>query len=187
MKILVASPLNHDSKELEIFNEGVKFLRKIGHNVSETTNGSKNSKDIEKNFNRNDKLIKETDILVAEVSNADSKVGYEIARAIDEKKVVIAFENEKSKDTLSIIHGNNTKQLIVKSYNKNNINQVIEESLKDAEGKLDSKFILIISPEMDRYLNWASKTKRTHKAQIVRSAVEQMIKKDKEYREYNEE
>ena len=40
---------------------------------------------------------------------------------------------------------------------------------------------------MDRYLNWASKTKRTHKAQVVRSAVEQMIKKDKEYREYNEE
>lgn len=187
MKILIAIPTNQSSKDFDIFNDGIKLLKKIGHNISDTSSISKNEKELEKNFSKTDKLIKETDILIAEVSQADSKVGYEIARALDEKKVVIAFESDKSKQTLPIIHGNNTKQLIVKKYSKNNIERVIEESLKEAEGRLDSKFILIISPEMDRYLNWASKAKRTHKAQIVRAAVEQMMKKDKEYREYNEE
>jgi hypothetical protein len=56
--------------------------------------------------------------------------------------------------------------------------------MKEASSRLDSKFILIISPEMDRYLNWASKVKRTHKAQVVRAALEVMIKKDKEYKDY---
>lgn len=187
MKILVAVPANQSSKDFEIFNEGIKLLKKIGHNINDTAISASKAKDLEKSFSRNDKLIKETDILVAEISNADSKIGYEIARALDEKKVVVAFENEKAKETFPVIHGNNTKQLILKKYTKANIESVVEEALKEAEGRLDSKFILIISPEMDRYLNWASKTKRTHKAQIVRAAVEQMIKKDKDYREYNEE
>jgi len=52
--------------------------------------------------------------------------------------------------------------------------------------KIDSKFILIISPEIERYLQWASKTKRMHKAQIVRLALEASIKKDKEYMNFNQ-
>ena len=72
MKILVTTPLKQDVKKLEAFNQGVKFLKKIGHNVSETGNLSK---DIEKDFNQNDKLIKDSDIMIAEVTNPDSKVG----------------------------------------------------------------------------------------------------------------
>src|SRR5690606_13939220 len=184
MKILVTLPQSQSSKDLKNFSEGVKFLKKIGHNVIEVNSDSKSQKDLSKTFNQIDKYIKDSDILLTEVTNADSKVGYEIARALDEKKVVIALEDEKSKNTLSVVHGNNTKQLVHRRYNEKNIVEVVEDALKEAEGKLDSKFILIISPEMDRYLNWASKTKRTHKAQIVRSAVEQMMKKDKDYREY---
>src|SRR5260221_8298707 len=170
MKIYVSLPLNFDEKDLKAFLEGVAHLKKLGHNVLEHSTGKIENKDhAARVFSNSEKAIKDTDIVIAEVSNSDSKVGFEIARAFNEKKFVIALENEDSTgDKINpIIHGNKTKSLIHKKYRSNDIIAVIESSLKEAASKLDSKFILIISPEIDRYLDWASQTKRMHKAQIV--------------------
>lgn len=185
MKILATVPESANEKNTKIFLEAVKILKKQGHNVIEIkTLSSKKPSDLSKSFLQTDKFIKDTDILIADVSNADAKVGYEIARALDEKKVVIAFEDDKSKNQFLVIHGNQSKQIVSAKYNTKNIEEVTTSAIKEASGKLDSKFILIISPEMDRYLNWASKVKRTHKAQVVRSALDALMKKDKEYKDY---
>ena len=185
MKILATVPESANEKNITTFLEAVKTLKKQGHNVIEIKQlSSKKPSELAKFFNQLDKYIKDTDILIADVTNADSKVGYEVARALDEKKVVIALEEEKSKNQFLVIHGNQSKQIVSAKYNAKNIEEVTTNAIKEASGKLDSKFILIISPEMDRYLNWASKVKRTHKAQVVRAALESMIKKDKEYKDY---
>ncbi|MEP7103855.1 MAG: hypothetical protein ABI721_04060 [Candidatus Dojkabacteria bacterium] len=185
MKILATVPEVSNDKILKTFLEAVKILKKQGHNVTEIkADNSKKSADLAKAFNQIDKYIKDTDILITDVTNADSKVGYEVARALDEKKVVIALEEEKSKNQFVVIHGNKNRQIVHAKYNAKNIETVIADVVKEASSRLDSKFILIISPEMDRYLNWASKVKRTHKAQVVRTALEALIKKDKEYKDY---
>src|SRR5690348_2172248 len=64
---------------------------------------------------------------------------------------------------------------------------VIAHALKEIESQLDSKFILVISPEINRYLEWASTEKRMHKAQIVRGAVEELSYKDKRYQQFLKE
>ncbi|MFS8131382.1 MAG: hypothetical protein ACMG57_05405 [Candidatus Dojkabacteria bacterium] len=185
MKILATVPETANEKGTKIFLEAVKILKKQGHNVIEIKPlSSKKQSDLTKSFSQIDKFIKDTDILITDTTNADAKVGYEIARALDEKKVVIAFEEDKSKNQFLIVHGNLSKQIVSAKYNAKNIEEVTTNAIKEASSKLDSKFILIISPEMDRYLNWASKVKRTHKAQVVRTALEAMIKKDKEYKDY---
>lgn len=189
MKIVISLPYEANETKLKPFIEGVSHLKRLGHNVndvSDSTGKKSMSKDaLAKLMSKLDKSIKETDILIAEVSYADSKVGYEIARALDEKKVVIMLEDEKSNSTLSpFIQANGSRTLIHKKYNSKNIIDVVDKSLKEAASKLDSKFILIISPEIDRYLEWGSQTKRMHKAQIVREALELMMKKDKEYKTY---
>jgi len=185
MKIVVSVPFNEPEK-LGAFLEGVSYLKKLGHNVYETydLNKKTSQSDASKKFEKTDKAIKDADILIAEISDADSKVGYEIARALDEKKVVITLEDEKSKNTYPNLHGNKARTLMMKKYREDNIIDVINKALKEASSKLDSKFILIISPEIDRYLEWSAQTKRMHKAQIVRNAVEQQMKKDKEYKTY---
>jgi len=180
MKIVVSIP-NDQRTKLSTFLEGISNLKKLGHNVFETyDHESKSFKD----FDKIDKAIKDTDILISEVTEADSKVGYEIARALDEKKVVIALEEEGNTSKLPIIHDNNSRTLIHIKYSDDKVSESLNKALKEAESKLDSKFILIISPEIDRYLEWAGQTRRMHKAQIVRTAVEQMIKKDKDYKTY---
>jgi hypothetical protein len=184
MKIVISTPLNASVTQLKAFNEGITHLKRLGHNVVESS-ANKKAEEASKSFSKIDKAIKDTDILIAEVSYADSKVGYEIARALDEKKVVIALKDNKSKENIyPPLSDGNISTLVYKSYSANDIVSIMESALKEAEGKLDSKFILIISPEIGRYLDWAAQTKRMHKAQIVRNAVEAIIKKDREYKNY---
>jgi len=166
MKILISAT---DVKTS--FNEGVEYLKKLGHNVNI----------IDKLSEKNDKLIKDCDVLITEISALNYRQGFEIARALDEKKVVIAMEDDALNNFKDLPKN---KSLATKKYNNTNVVSILEKAIKEAERKLDSKFILIISPEIDRYLEWAGQTKRMHKAQIVRNAVEQMIKKDKEYQDY---
>lgn len=181
MKVLaIHSPTTSD-RNLKVFVEGIKELKRQGHNVNEVRIDSKS---LTKTFSALDKNIKDTDILIVEVTNADANIGYQIARALEEKKVVITLEDDKNDTKYAVVHGNSSKQMIQYTYNSKNIVETINEATKEAISRLDSKFILIISPEMDRYLNWASKVKRTHKAQLVRSALEALIKKDREYKDY---
>lgn len=184
MKILVSTPDNSSSKDLASFFEGVSYLKRLGHNV--TIDTDLKGKDEKEFFKKMEKAIKDTDIVLTEATNSDTKTGFEIARSLDEKKIVIVLEEEgKTKQSSAWIHTNNSKNLIFQKYSKkNNIQEIIDRALNAAKGQLDTKFILIISSEIDRYLDWAASTKRMHKAQIVRNAVEVMMKKDKEYKNY---
>jgi len=188
MKIYVSLSLSQDSSELKTFMEGVDHLKKLGHNILYLSDldKSKLKENSSKILNNSEKHLKNSDIVIAEVSSLDSKVGYEIARAFSEKKIVIAFEHENNKEIHAIIHGNESKNLINQKYNEKNIVQSMNKALKEAASKLDSKFILIISPEIDRYLEWAGQAKRMHKAQIVREAVEYVMSKDKDYKKYSQ-
>ncbi len=47
----------------------------------------------------------------------------------------------------------------------------------------DPKFILIISPEIDEYLEWVSQKRKMHKAQFVRESIKAKMLKDQEYQQ----
>lgn len=190
MKIFVTQNDTQKKSELKSFSKGIDFIRKQGHNLISDEEIRKKfdlrkEEDLNKYQTKLNRSLKDTDIVIAEISSADAKVGFDLAKAIAEKKVVICLQKEKSANSISSIHGiKNNRQLIVKKYNEENIENVITEAVEEAKGKLDTKFILIISPEIDRYLDWASQNKRMHKAQIVRNAIEDQIKKDKGYKTY---
>lgn len=190
MKILVTYNDNYKKAELKGFDKGIEVLRKQGHNLVtdielKSEFDMKKSAEVPKYQTKLNRSLKDTDILIAEISDADAKVGFDIANALAEKKVVIALEKKGSKNTISSIHGMaDARQLLIHQYEDGNIETVINAAVEDAKSKLDTKFILIISPEIDRYLDWASQTKRMHKAQIVRNSIEDKIKKDKGYKTY---
>ncbi len=189
MKILTVYNQDYEEKQNQAFNRAVEYLKKQGHNLKldlDLRKGSGNkAEDLDKFQSKLDKAIKDTDIIFTEISNADAKVGFDIAKAISEKKIVVALQKEDKKERMfSSIHGSNERNLIIMKYTESNILDVVNQALEDAKSKLDTKFILIISPEIDRYLDWAAQTKRMHKAQIVRNAIENTLKRDKEYKTY---
>jgi hypothetical protein len=138
-----------------------------------------------KKHSLSEKAIREADMILVDVTFPGRRTGYEIARALGERKTVIGIYNESS-DAIKVasLLGNKSKNFIFKSYNDKNIISVVDEAIRIAKDQMDTKFILIISPEIDKYLEWASAEKRMHKAQIVRDAIEVMMAKDKNYKEF---
>lgn len=183
MKILILNNQQANQKDNNTFVKGVEHLRKQGHNIKKDSEITK-STDASKTQAKLEKSIREADIIIAEVTNPDAKLGFNIAKSLSEKKIVVALRSENSDNRVNPIHENNDRSLLLKEYNAQNIISIIESAVDEAKGKLDTKFILIISPEIDRYLDWSSQTKRMHKAQIVRNAVEKELNRDKEYKTF---
>lgn len=131
-------------------------------------------------------FIKKSDFIVIETSVQASIIGFLMSTAINEKKPILALSDEKlGKDSESFWnYAIKNKLLSCKTYSLKNINEVIAEFLNSVKKIIDTKFILIISPEIDSYLEWASDNRRMHKAQVVRRAVEEIMSLDKEYKKF---
>ena len=131
--------------------------------------------------------IKNSDLIISDITYSSGAVGFHIAMALAEKKFVLVLrkKNEEAKRIPGPIIGHNSKLLKFKEYTTTaERNKAIADFVNVTKKKLDSKFILIISAEIDRYLEWSSQENRMHKAQIVRDAIEKVMLKDKDYRAY---
>lgn len=150
----------------------------------------KDYEDLENAYKRNQKLIKECDFLVAEITQFSSGIGFLIASALNEKKPVLTlFNAEKGKVISSVLKASaeSNKLLAYQEYKTDEeLNSVLKSFTNDVKQKLDTKFILIIPAEIDRYLEWAADFRRMHKSQIVRKAIEAQIELDEEWKNKTE-
>jgi 2'-deoxynucleoside 5'-phosphate N-hydrolase len=186
MKVAIVGG-KYDESQIKIYKEIKKILEDQGINVDFSyfsTSVDQDDSNLEQTYQRNLKLIKNSDILIADTTIYSSGIGYLIASSLNLKKPVLAlFDSESGKKSSNIIKSSaRSKLLTFKEYTNKELIDVINNFIRSAKNILDTKFILIISPEIDRYLEWASAQKRMHKAQIVREAVEEMMKKDKDWK-----
>lgn len=130
--------------------------------------------------------IKQCDFMIVDISTRSSGLGYQIAVALNERKPVLAVYHGSAQENSSLsLKSNPSKLLEVKHYKDMvDLKTVADEFIQSTKDKIDTKFILIISPEIDKYLAWTADNKRMHKAQVVRTAIEDMMHKDKEYKTF---
>jgi hypothetical protein len=177
-------------KQKVISNSIAVTLQNSGHKISSVVIDEKDiatSFNLEKNYKRNINTIKKSDFIICEISNMSSGLFFWIAAALNEKKPVLALNNNllNSKQEKSLLtYSAKNKLLAYKEYSEENLNTVINDYLGEVKKIIDTKFILIISPQIDQYLEWASENRRMHKAQVVRRAVEDVMSEDKEYKKY---
>lgn len=132
------------------------------------------------------KSIKKCDFMIAELTSSSDAVGFEIAFALNEKKPVLVLYDVNKLEVLSTpFRGNRSKYLKVKKYKDHKeIEAAINLFITDVHNVIDTKFILIIPPEIDRYLEWNAKERGKAKAEVTRDAIDQILKVDKKYQEY---
>ncbi len=194
MKIFTSAP-NEDRASLKSFFDMVESLPSKGHKIidiykNDTVPIPDDVEYLVKKYKQSERAIKESDVVLVDVTYPGRRVGFEIARALDERKFVIALYDEKgnvSARRIAPLLGNTSRNIYYQGYNEGNIKSIVEEGLKQAKDQMDTKFILIISPEIDKYLEWSSTERRMHKAQIVRTSIEDMMEKDKEYKQFVKE
>ena len=136
-------------------------------------------------FLASQKRITRSDIVIAEMTYESTGLGYDVAQAsLQSKPVLVLLDSKLSKVGNNPIFGSDSNRISVKNYTPQTLETIIEEFLISARRQLDSKFILIIPAEIERYLSWASTKRGIRKAEIVRNAVDDLMEKDKEYHEY---
>lgn len=190
MKIYISAPVKNRN-ELKPFFNALDEVTKKGHKIIDIYKEDDLlvSEDVDKlveKYKQIERAIRESDVVIVESTFPGRRIGFEIARAIDEKKSVIAlYDKSLAKRTPGLLVGVQArKHFTYAAYSADTVKSVIESALEEAKMNLDTKFILIISPEIDKYLEWSSSERRMHKAQIVRNAVESAMSKDKEYKEF---
>ncbi len=177
-----------DSKFNKNYTNITSALENAGNKVSviKLNEVSTEPEQAKKEYQKIINSIKKSDFIVIETSVQASIIGFLMSTAINEKKPILALSDEKlGKDSESFWnYAIKNKLLSCKTYSLKNINEVIAEFLNSVKKIIDTKFILIISPEIDSYLEWASENRRMHKAQVVRRAVEEIMSLDKEYKKF---
>lgn len=189
MKIFFIGSDRRNPQDVDNYKKIAQIIEKEGNTVDRSWINATTEDDAE-NFEvahkRNIKSIKEADVIVAEITKLTTGTGFLLSTAISQKKPVITLFNEESDaiPSTTIKGSSNKKNMFYAEYNSKTVQPILEDFLSDVKNLLDTKFILIISPEIDRYLEWASENRRMHKAQIVRNAIEDIMEKDKEYQDY---
>lgn len=183
------------SKEHEFYQKTINYIGfKVGQkNLFSTEKqvlldeNDINPDDIAKKVRASEKRVSEADVVIADITDMSGGVGFGLALALMEKKPILAFRYKNDKRVLAYgpITSGVHKNVTFKHYETtDDITQYIDKFLEDAKQKIDTKFILIIPAEIDKYLNWASDFRRMHKAQVVRTAIEKEMQKDKDWKNY---
>ena len=182
----ISSRINNNLQK--VYTQIIKELKTSGVTVDESLikrTSDQDAQDVELAFKLNMRSIKNADVIIAEVTELSSGIGFLIATALNEKKPVIALHNSEINSKQSkMLKGAQNKLLHFYTYTPESLSETIAKAVSLAKQKLDTKFILIIPAEIDRYLEWASKEKRMHKAQLVREAIDSIIVDDEEYQQY---
>ena len=187
MKIFYSGPRR--SNELSYVNKAiVEFLESKGHKIDKSLIETAYEYDVyhfEEAYKRNLKSINSCDLMVIEITEASTSSGFVISYALNQHKPVLALINtSQTKSVPTSLKGSTNKLFTLKEYDSKTLEKVLGSYITSVKSIIDTKFILIISPEIDRYLQWASESRRMHKAQVVRLALEDVMEKDKEYKDH---
>jgi nucleoside 2-deoxyribosyltransferase len=130
-------------------------------------------------FRKVENWIKSCDIMVAEISFPSTNVGYEISKAVDEDKPVLALCVEGKMPALLI--GAKTDKLRVINYKLPNLSEIIVENIEDLKEQMNTRFNFFIQPVIGHYLNWIAKKRKTPRAVFLRDLIKKAMREDREY------
>lgn len=119
--------------------------------------------------------ITSADAVIAEVSFPSISVGFEISRALERGKAVLALYQEGPPP--SLLPELNIERLIVEKYDVDSLDGVLEDFILYVEGHHESRFTFFLSPDLSVYLSEAAKRAGTPKSAYLRT----LLVKDKQH------
>ncbi len=126
------------------------------------------------------KSIKKADIVVMEISGHSVSMGFILSKAMEENKPVIAMYTADMDPVF--VKGIVNSKLILAEYNKENLKQVITESINKAKCLVDMRFNFFVSPRILNYLDWIAQKRMIPKSVFLRHLIEREMKKDREFK-----
>lgn len=120
-------------------------------------------------YNRNLEYIKKADINIFECSFQSISIGFMIEKSLELNKPTVVLYLEGN--IPHFLAGAVGEKLIIRSYKKNNIKDVIKATLVEAKSRGDKRFNFFISPKLLSYLEKASKERNITKSTFIRNLI----------------
>ncbi len=193
MRVYFSATITENETLKSMYRLMLEYLKKNNHKVLDygsdkltpTMIISQDYDELKEKYRELDSYLKNSDVYIADISEPSVGIGYEISQAILLRKPVLALKYQKAPyHPLSTIKGNKNPYMRYKEYNERTIDTILKQFLDEAKDKIDTKFILIIPAEIDRYLEWNVRERGKPKAEITREAIEAMMLNDAKYQEY---
>jgi len=174
MKVFITVSEKFKKEHAPLFDKLIESVKKHAGDEPHIASGDKTSK----------KKLSISEVVIAEDTFHSTDLGFDIATAAYLKRPILVLRH---KDKLEGERNYSSKsqrlrEIELIEYNEESLETEIKKFIQRAKSIVDTKFILIISPEIDKYLQWVSDNRRMHKAQIVRKAVEEKMVSDSEYK-----
>lgn len=149
-------------------------IKSRDNNIDITEIKKKYSKDLYKNTT---KKIKQSDIVIAEISEKSTTVSQQIIYALENNIPVWCFCDENKKENISaFLSSHNDNKLTISIYKPEKLNELIKTNLHKFN-KRDIKFNFYLSQEMYDFLEKLSIQKKSTKSKVIREMILSEIKK----------
>jgi hypothetical protein len=123
------------------------------------------------------KWMRDSDILVFEVSYPSLGVGYEITWGLQlGKPIIILYVRGKKPHVLDAIPDD---KIQVYEYDLSDLEKILKSAVDYASEQMDTRFNFFISPKIANYLDWVARKKRTPRAVYLRRLIEKDMKESK--------
>lgn len=167
-----------------IFNEIIK----LGHDILEDSIIKMQSeefyehldihstKSLEENYDKVLKIMQRADINIFESSFHSISTGFLINKSLELHKptIVLYYKN----NVPILLAGNDNDKLIVKKYDDESLESVVNKTIDEAMQIRDKRFNLFLSDELLRYLERASKKEGFTKSNFVRNLIIRHMKEN---------
>lgn len=124
--------------------------------------------------------IKQSEIVVFEVSYPSTSIGFEIAVALQHSRPVIALHTESAPKNV-ILESIDDERLQLLDYRLDEVAELVKDALMYAADQADTRFNFFVSPKIAEHLDMISKEEKTPRAVYLRQLIEEDMKLNEEY------
>jgi hypothetical protein len=201
MKVHFACSTSELEKYKDNYLKICNLIKEMGHTITRdwieeaiqlVKEKKVNSLDREETYNKVVSSILASDVVVIEGTVASFSVGHQITLGLSKNKptLFLISKQEAKKNTKvknSFLAGINSPLLKVVEYDDSNLADTLNDFLNNNGGRPVVKFNIVLTKEIENYLDWVSFTNKVNKSEFIRNLILKHMKDDDvQYRKYME-
>lgn len=200
MKVCFACSTSELATRKNTYRKIVALIKEMGHSLTRdwleeaikiVENKAVDTLDREDVYNKVLGSILASDVMIIEGTVTSFSVGHQVTLALSKNKPTlfliqksISKKHGKPKD--SYLAGITSPLLTVVEYDDSNIADILNDFLNNNGGKPVVKFNIVLTKEIENYLNWASFTHKLNKSEFIRNLILKHMKdEDKQYQKFS--
>jgi len=175
----------------EVYKAEINFFRQKGFNVSGFPTLDTNKFTSKRKLSKGDKELWKVaqkratacDFIFADLSYPTVELSKCVADALLSKIPVFAvYCEDKKREIFPFFLGYPSEMLVLKSYNIPELISVLENGLSETYPLIEDRLTITIPSKISEYLSWKSMQKKTSRSTLVKSLIEEKLRKDTKYK-----